>query len=100
MEYRFKGQGQSYLLKLDKNTDAGYTVTHDETVIDVKPESLGDNRLVLGIGGRRRTLYVAESRDKLYVYFGGRQYVLRAMYDVRSDETICVKADLPRRWET
>jgi len=31
---------------------------------------------------------------------GGRQYVLRAQYDVRSDEMICVKADHPRRWET
>lgn len=31
---------------------------------------------------------------------GGRAYVLRAQYDVRSDEMICVKADHPRRWET
>ena len=31
---------------------------------------------------------------------GGRQYVLRAQYDSHSDEMICVKADVPRRWET
>lgn len=31
---------------------------------------------------------------------GGRQYVLRAQYDIRSEEMICVKADFPRRWET
>jgi hypothetical protein len=30
---------------------------------------------------------------------GGRQYVLRALCEVNGDETVRVRADLPRRWE-
>ena len=34
------------------------------------------------------------------LHSGGRQYVLRASSEQHGDEMICVKADLPRRWET
>jgi biotin carboxyl carrier protein len=76
MEYRFKGQGRNYALRLDKTQDNGFTVFHDDTELQVRPVSLDDNRLVLAVDGRRQTFYVAESRDRLFVYFGGRQYVL------------------------
>jgi hypothetical protein len=33
------------------------------------------------------------------LHSGGQQYVLRAVYEAHDDEMICVKADLPRRWE-
>ena len=30
---------------------------------------------------------------------GGRQYVLRAVYELAAEEMVCVRADLPKRWE-
>ena len=30
---------------------------------------------------------------------GGRHYVLRAIYELNGEEMVCVRADLPRRWE-
>jgi len=33
------------------------------------------------------------------LHSGGQQYVLRAVCDSPNDETVCVRADFPRRWE-
>jgi hypothetical protein len=30
---------------------------------------------------------------------GGRQYILRALYEPTGEEMVCVRADLPKRWE-
>ena len=33
------------------------------------------------------------------LHSGGRQYVLRAVCEDNDDEMVCVRADLPKRWE-
>jgi len=77
MEYRFSGQGRSYTLDLEGDREKGFRVRIEDRTLEVRPFHLSENRLVLEVDGRKETFYLAESRDRIFLFHKGRQYALQ-----------------------